>query len=74
MNGPIDIRGNTVKDIASDLNQRVTGISLKGDSVSTDRPRSKVAFQKFRNAGICVQIVLALVKDTKHPSVKPLAV
>jgi len=38
MNGPIDIRGNTVKNIFSDLYQRVTDISLKDDSVSTHTP------------------------------------
>ena len=74
MKGPIDIRGNIVKNIVSGLNQRITGIILRGDSVSTHTPRSHVAFQNLRNAGICVQLFLALVKDTKHRSVKPLAV
>jgi len=74
MNGPIDIRGNTVKNIVSDLNQRVTSIVLKGDSVSTNKPCSHVAFLTLRNAGICVQLLLVPVKDTKLPSLKPLAV
>jgi len=74
MNGPTDITGITLKNIVSDLNKRVTGIISKCDSVSTHTPRSHIAFQNLRNAGICVQLVLALVKDTKHRSVKPLAV
>jgi hypothetical protein len=74
MNGPNYIRGNTVMNIVSDLNQKVTSIILKGDRVSTHRPRSHVASQTLRNAGICVQLLLALVKDTKLPSIKPLAV
>jgi hypothetical protein len=74
MNEPFDIRGNRVKNIGSNVNQRDTGFSLKDDSISTRRPRSHVAFQTLRNAGICVQLVLALVKDTKRPSVKPVAV
>jgi hypothetical protein len=74
MNGTIDIRGNTVKNIVSDVNKRVTSTSLKGHNVSTHRPRSHVAFQTLRTAGICVELFLALVKDTKLPSIKPLAV
>ena len=59
MNGTIDIRGNTVKNtvknFGSDLNQKVTDISLKGDSASTYRPRSHISVQKLRNVRICVQ-------------------
>jgi hypothetical protein len=74
VNGSIDIRGNTVKNIGSDLNQMVICTSLKDDGVSTHKPRSHVAFQTVRTAGICVELVLASVKDTKRPSAQPLAV
>jgi len=37
----MDIRGNAVKNIGSNVNQRVTGLSLKDDSVSSLKPRSQ---------------------------------
>jgi hypothetical protein len=67
MNGTIDIRGNTVKNIGSDLNQMVTGTSLKDDSVSTHKTHSHAVFQTLRTAGICVHLALAPVMDTKRP-------
>jgi len=49
-----------VNNIGSDLNQRVTGTSLKDDSVSTHTPRSHVAFHTLRTAGICVNEFLCM--------------
>jgi hypothetical protein len=74
MKSPFGIRGNTDKNISSNLNQRFTDTNLKGDSVSTQTPRSHIAFRTLRTAGICVPRVLANVKDTKLPSAQRLAV
>jgi len=63
-----------VKNIGSNVCQRVTGFSLKNESLSTFKPRSKVAFQTLRTAGIFVQLGLAPVEGTKRPSAQPLAV
>ena len=50
MNDTIDIRGNTVKNIVSDLNKTFTGTSLKDDSISTIKPCSQLAFQTLTTA------------------------
>ena len=56
MNGTIDIRRNTEKNISSDQNHRFTGTSLKNDNVSTHKPRSHVAVQTLKTAGFLCSV------------------
>jgi hypothetical protein len=74
MNATIDIGVNTVKNIGSNVNQGVYRHQLMDDSVSSLKPRSLVVFQTLRTAGICVQLDLAPLPDTKLPSTQLLAV
>jgi hypothetical protein len=65
MNGTINFRVNTVKNIGSNVNQGFYRHHLKHDSLSTLKPCSHVAFQTLRTAGIFVHLVLAPLPDTK---------
>jgi len=60
MNGAIDIRPHAVKNIRSNLNQRVTGANLKDDSVSTHTPCSHALSRRLELPGFVFREFLGL--------------
>jgi hypothetical protein len=60
MNGAIDIRTHEVKNIGSNLNQRVTGTNLKDVIVSTQTPCSHALSRRLELPGFVFREFLPL--------------